>query len=587
MVEETDDAFVLFDSTLHVVFANKAIFSLTGKPESDFLGLHLTEFIRTLDQNSEGDLWVNHGKPLLQGRDIEIRRLNLPTKHVAMRLESVTSHKEGAGYVLVVLSDITARKRAEEKLQLAANVFSHAREGIMITDSDGTIIDINETLVQMTGYGREELLGRNPRIFKSGRHNRDYYLTMWGDLARDGHWHGEIWNRRKDGRIYPELKTISAVRDDKGVIRQYVSLSSDITQQKEHEDQLVHIAHHDNLTGLPNRALLTDRLIQALAQARRDKGMSALMFLDLDKFKPVNDNFGHEIGDMLLRDVAKRLQECLKREADTVSRLGGDEFVILLPQIDTETDAAIVADKVITSLSQPFYIEQHIINISTSIGVAIYPVHGTNMHILMKNADGAMYDAKAAGRGCFRFYSEHVVKQQTDATLRADADAELSRRSRNKRALPVSKVDHELQVHQIELEMQDNELRRVNTDLEAARDRYLDLYDHSPVAYLTLSESGVIEEANLTATNLIGVVRSKLINTSFSSCLSPEDGDRWNLFFRSQQPGSEKRSIRLNLINSKGQKLKVHVHVLVTKSKDKPLGMRITISDISEEAGLA
>jgi diguanylate cyclase (GGDEF)-like protein/PAS domain S-box-containing protein len=422
MVEETDDAFVLFDSTLHVLFVNTALSTLTGRPESDFLGLYLTEFITTLNQNPKDDQWVSHGKPLPQGRDIVIPRLNLPSVHVAMRLESVSSQKEGGSYLLIVLSDITDRKRAEEKLQLAANVFSHAREGIMITEPDGTIIDVNDTLIQDSGYSREELMGSNPRIFKSGRQNRDFYSSMWIDLVRDGYWHGEIWNRRKDGEIYPELKTISAVRDDKGIIRQYVSLSSDITLQKEHENQLVHVANHDNLTGLPNRALLTDRLNQALAQARRDKGMLVLMFLDLDKFKPVNDDYGHEIGDMLLLEVANRIQDCLKRDADTVSRIGGDEFVILLPHVDSESDATTVADKVIAALNQPFYIEQHIINISSSIGVAIYPIHGANLHILMKNADTAMYDAKASGRGCFRFYSEHVIKQQTDATLRADAD---------------------------------------------------------------------------------------------------------------------------------------------------------------------
>jgi diguanylate cyclase (GGDEF)-like protein len=228
---------------------------------------------------------------------------------------------------------------------------------------------------------------------------------MWTTIQKSGYWQGEIWNRRKTGELYPEWLTITAVKDEAGAVSHYVGTMLDITDRKAAEDEVRHMAHYDVLTDLPNRTLLTDRLHQALAQARREKAKLALMFLDLDKFKPVNDQLGHAIGDLLLREVAYRLQACMKRESDTVARLGGDEFVILLAQMDDEQEAATAAEKIVLAISQPFDIEQHTINISTSIGIAIFPAHGMDVKALMKKADEAMYQAKDAGRNCFRFYS--------------------------------------------------------------------------------------------------------------------------------------------------------------------------------------
>jgi diguanylate cyclase (GGDEF)-like protein/PAS domain S-box-containing protein len=300
--------------------------------------------------------------------------------------------------------DITERKKIEEELRIAAIAFE-SQEGMIITDANAIILKINQAFTKMTGFTAEEAVGYKMNLLKSGKHDASFYAEMWESIKQRGSWQGEIWNRRKNGNIYPEWLTITAVTDGGGDVTHYVGTMIDITVRKTVEEQMHHLAHHDVLTNLPNRTLLADRLHQALAQARREKGMLALMFLDLDKFKPVNDELGHDVGDLLLKEVATRLQNCVKRESDTVSRLGGDEFVILLPLIEEEHDAAVVAEKALQALSQPFEIEQHTINISCSIGIAVYPEHGKDAHALMINADNAMYKAKQAGRSCFSFFN--------------------------------------------------------------------------------------------------------------------------------------------------------------------------------------
>ncbi|MEY8201199.1 MAG: PAS domain-containing protein, partial [Colwellia sp.] len=229
-------------------------------------------------------------------------------------------------------SDITNRKLAEEKLKLAASVFTHARESIIITDTTGIIIDANDTFTAVTGYSREEAIGQTPRLLKSDRQSPEFYTNMWQDLLKEGHWCGELWNRRKNGEVYAEIKTISAVRDKHAITTHYVSLANDITLIKEHQDQLEHIAHYDVLTNLPNRSLLADRLSQAMLQCSRHAQSLAVVFLDLDHFKEINDSYGHNMGDELLIALSVRMKEAL-REGDTLSRIGGDEFVAVLADL--------------------------------------------------------------------------------------------------------------------------------------------------------------------------------------------------------------------------------------------------------------
>jgi PAS domain S-box-containing protein len=234
----------------------------------------------------------------------------------------------------IAVIDISERKEAQAKLQLAASVFSHAREGITITDAQGIIIDANDAFSRITGYSREESLGQNPRFLNSGRQDAAFYAGMWSALVEHGHWSGEIWNRRKNGEVFAELLTISAVRDMRGNTQQYVALFSDITAIKAHQSQLEHIAHFDALTNLPNRVLLADRLQQALVQAQRRGERVAVAYLDLDGFKSVNDRYGHDVGDQLLRALATAMKDCL-REGDTLSRMGGDEFVAVMINLDS------------------------------------------------------------------------------------------------------------------------------------------------------------------------------------------------------------------------------------------------------------
>tara|TARA_R110001583_G_scaffold194591_1_gene365866 strand:- start:440 stop:4045 length:3606 start_codon:yes stop_codon:yes gene_type:complete len=312
--------------------------------------------------------------------------------------------------------DLTERKQAEEKLILAASVFTHARESIIITDTTGIIIDVNETFTTTTGYRREEAIGQNPRVLKSGRQSPDFYANMWQTLLEDGHWYGEVWNRRKNGEVYAEIKTISAVHDKKGITTHYVALGNDITPIKKHQEQLEHIAHYDILTHLPNRSLLADRLSQAMLQCSRHKQSLAVVFLDLDGFKHVNDTYGHDIGDELLIALSVRMKKAL-RESDSLARIGGDEFVAVLADLATVEDCEPVLDRLLLAASEPITIGDIVINISASIGVTLYPQDNVDADLLMRHADQAMYAAKESGKNRYHLFDTvqgDVVKVQRE-----------------------------------------------------------------------------------------------------------------------------------------------------------------------------
>ncbi|MBL8415985.1 MAG: EAL domain-containing protein [Propionivibrio sp.] len=309
--------------------------------------------------------------------------------------------------------DITERKQAEEKLHLAASVFTHAREGIMITNTDGTIIDVNDTFSRITGYSRDEVVGRNSRILSSGRQEQAFYAALWRDLTEKGHWYGEIWNRRKNGAVYAEMLTISAVRDAEGNTRQYVALFSDITAVKEHARQLEHLAHYDSLTMLPNRTLLADRLQQAMAQAQRRRQPLAVAYLDLDGFKAINDRHGHDAGDQLLIELASRMKQAL-REGDTLARLGGDEFVaVLLDLADVAASVQVLA-RLLEAAAEPVQVGDLMLQVSASLGVTFYPQsEDVDADLLLRQADHAMYQAKLAGKNRY-----HVFDTEQDNSVR-------------------------------------------------------------------------------------------------------------------------------------------------------------------------
>lgn len=305
---------------------------------------------------------------------------------------------------VAVKEDITERKQSEDKLYLAASVFTHAREGIMITGPDGTIIDVNDAFSRITGYSRDEVLGSKPSILCADSRNNVFYTAIWRDLTEKDHWHGEVWNRRKDGEIYAVMQTISAVPDSEGNTQQYVALFSDITSIKEYEKRLEHIAHYDALTGLPNRVLLADRLRQGMVQSRRRGQRLAVAFLDLDGFKTINDNHGHDAGDQLLITVASRMEQNL-RKGDTLGRLGGDEFVAVLPDLANIETSVPLLTRLLAAAAEPMKAGDLEIQVSASLGVTFYPqAADIDADQLLRQADQAMYQAKLAGKNRYHIF---------------------------------------------------------------------------------------------------------------------------------------------------------------------------------------
>ncbi len=321
--------------------------------------------------------------------------------------EQHISQVPGERKLRLYITDVTERREAEERLRLSAKFFEETTEALVVTDLDANILDVNAAFEEMSGYRKEEVLGKNPRVLKSGRHGPEFYEQMWRDIVENGSWQGEIWDRRKNGELYPKWMSISTVRDDNGNPTHYVGISADISRLKKTEEQLEFLAHYDQLTGLPNRLLAHERLDQAIALAHRHGHMLAVLLLDLDDFKRINDSLGHLIGDQLLNEVGRRLQENV-RESDNVARLGGDEFTVLLRNIKDPENAAHIARNIIDSLSEPFELEGHTVYISTSVGITIFPDDGEDMLTLMKNADTAMYHAKRTGKNTYQFFIEEL-----------------------------------------------------------------------------------------------------------------------------------------------------------------------------------
>ncbi|MGA7802038.1 MAG: EAL domain-containing protein [Gammaproteobacteria bacterium] len=310
-------------------------------------------------------------------------------------------------WLILIFTDITERKQDEEKLKQAAAVFDATAEAIIVTDRDANITAVNRAFTVMTGYAAAEMVGCNPRLLQSGRHDRAFYATIWKSLECSGHWQGEIWDRRKDGEIFPAWQAISAVRDEHGEVVTYVSILSDISVVKQSQEQLDFLAHHDTLTALPNRVLFNDRLRHAMDVSRRDGTMLGLVFIDLDRFKTINDSLGHPLGDKLLVQAAKRIQQHV-RTVDTVARLGGDEFVILIEHLGSAQDVARLCQKIIDAFQQPLLVDGHELHLTMSMGISLFPRDGDDAATLIKHADAAMYRAKDEGRNVFQFFTQEL-----------------------------------------------------------------------------------------------------------------------------------------------------------------------------------
>jgi len=381
-----------------VVAVNPAFEVMTDLRGQDIIGRTIREVIPTIDEAC----LIRCGQVASTGTPdtFESHHLNFG------KFFELRAFQPSPGQLAIMVQDVTARKQAEKRLKLLASVFEHTQEGIVITDPQSVIIEVNDAFCRITGYNHQELIGQTPRFLRSGHHGSEFYASMWMSLLEEGLWRGEIWNRRKSGEVFPEQLTISAVLDEQGHPAHYVGVVVDITAIKRHEAELDRIAHYDALTGLPNRVLLHDRMQQAIAKAHRDRNLLAVCFLDVDGFKPVNDTLGHGAGDRLLIELADRFHAQL-RSNDTVARLGGDEFIILLADLHDQPACNHILRRILTTVSKPFDIGGHRVSVTASIGVTLYPLRATDTDTLLRQADQAMYKSKQLGKNTFFFYDDN------------------------------------------------------------------------------------------------------------------------------------------------------------------------------------
>lgn len=401
-------AFVGIGTDRKVFLVNKKACELLGYVEEEIVGKNwFDNFLPERSREPVGEVFES----LLQESMASVEYYENPVLTKSGKEKFMSWHntvlRDEKGKIVSTLSfgeDITERKQTEEKVRLSAAVVESTAEGVIVTDVDNKIVAVNNAFTDITGYTEDEVLGSRPNILKSEKHDQTFYTTMWASLERAGLWQGEIWNRRKDGEIFPAWSTITAVHDQEGNVSNYVSVFSDITSIKHSQEQLDFLAHHDPLTNLPNRLLFNDRLDHAIQRAHREEKQLAVLFLDLDRFKNINDSLGHPIGDILLMKAGERIRKLL-REEDTVARLGGDEFIIVVEEIKETQDVAVLAGKLMEAFSQSFQVKGHELHITVSMGISLYPRNGEDGATLVKNADTAMYRAKEEGRNDYQFYT--------------------------------------------------------------------------------------------------------------------------------------------------------------------------------------
>lgn len=389
-----------------IIFANKRLGEMLGRESSEFIGKNGLELLHPTERERVAHYRDNRVKGLPAPTQYRTRLLHKEVEHPVIAdfsVKTLETAPDQSPRILISVRDVTAVLEAERVNRIASAVFENAAEAILVTDNKNRIVQVNPAFTAITGYTPNDVRGQNPRLLRSGRHDKDFYTHMWDSLNTTGQWQGEIWNRRKNGDAFIEGLSITRISGDDNN-GGYVATFSDITRRKEAEEVMRHKAHHDPLTDLPNRSLFYDRLQNAMANGRRYQRCFALVYVDLDYFKSVNDNFGHAAGDALLVETSRRLGVCL-READTVARLGGDEFAMILTEVSNVADAEDVVQRALKAMSLPFALAEGTAIISASIGIAMYPDHGGETEILQRHADSALYLAKEAGRNTYRVYS--------------------------------------------------------------------------------------------------------------------------------------------------------------------------------------
>lgn len=417
---------IITDAERRITYANAAFQQITGYSEAEILG-RTPAFLH--NRREDPRVLAELRAALAAGRHFSGHLMNFRKDGTPfwsdLSVAPVVNGEGRTSHFVGVTRDITESREIQQELRIAAKAFE-SLHGIMVTDANGIILRVNHAFSEITGFSAEDVVGQNPSILKSGRHDKEFYDGMWRQLATMGAWYGEIWDRRKNGEVFPKWQTISAVRGLDGQITHYVAAFSDISESKAAEDEIRNLAFFDPLTHLPNRRLLVDRLQHALAASARNRHHGALLFIDLDNFKNLNDSLGHDKGDLLLQQVAARLSECV-REGDTVARLGGDEFVLMLQDLsenslEAVTQAEVVGEKIVAALNQTYQLGTQEYNCTPSIGVTLYCGHAASSDELLQQADLAMYQAKAAGRNALRFFRPDM---QAAVTVRSELEADL------------------------------------------------------------------------------------------------------------------------------------------------------------------
>jgi diguanylate cyclase (GGDEF)-like protein/PAS domain S-box-containing protein len=408
-VEQSPNSIVITDLDAKIDYVNEGFVKISGYSRAEVIGQNprILQSHKT-PQEIYRDMWGHLKRGEVWKGELTNRRKDGSECIESMLISPVRQADGQVTHYLAIKEDITERKKVETELRISATAFE-SQEGIHITDAHCATLRVNSSFTNITGYTAAEVIGKNPSLLGSGRHDAAFFTAMWESIQTTGTWKGEIYNRRKNGEIFPAYLSITAVKDKNGTVSNYVSTLTDITLKNEAVEKIKHLAFYDPLTGLPNRRLLNDRLQQAFAFSARSGHESALLFIDLDNFKDINDTLGHDIGDLLLQQAAQRLKSCM-RESDTVARMGGDEFVVMLEElsekpIEAATEAKAVGEKIIAALNQPYQLATHEYHCTASIGVTLFSDHHQSADDLLKRADIAMYQAKKAGRNTMRFFN--------------------------------------------------------------------------------------------------------------------------------------------------------------------------------------